>query len=490
MPKARHAKKKFIDPKVDNVVTFTLVHRSQKDPLVTDETAPQHVLLQTSSKSDIKEKEREFGVFYDDDYDYMQHLKEKEDLFKDFTDMDEFLSIKRGSNVGEGGDLSEDNGEGNSRQNNIQLPSSVFASNVEEDVGVLNRAAPQSGPLLDWDPDIVETLDDDFKHERVFTLQDEGEQGSEDEFDDDFLAKANGECEDGDGDDEDCDEKDFDSDFGGAGDEEDMFAGEEVRSKFTEYSMSSSVVPRSENLRTLDDKFDKFFDEYLEENIGGLDYDDIEGYKAATPETMKHILDEYRKQRAAERQAPDFKMSAIPEEYKYISDNDDNDDGGVDATIERVALDVGRKEEKWDCESIISTYSNMYNHPKLIEEPSIKRKVAPITISGKTGMPKDILGKGLTASALKELDLANGHGDDEREFETETLASRVSQLSIRPQHETLEEKRERKAAVKDLRRERRVEKKVNKVAFREEQARQVKAASSNRGNAKGVTKIT
>ena len=56
-------------------------------------------------------------------------------------------------------------------------------------------------------------------------------------------------------------------------------------------------------------------------------------------------------------------------------------------------------------------------------------------------MPKDVLGKGLTASALKELDLANGHGDDEREFETETLASRVSQLSIRPQHETLEEKR-------------------------------------------------
>ena len=56
-------------------------------------------------------------------------------------------------------------------------------------------------------------------------------------------------------------------------------------------------------------------------------------------------------------------------------------------------------------------------------------------------MPNDVLGKGLTASALKELDLANGHGGDEREFETATLASRVSQLSIRPQHETLEEKR-------------------------------------------------
>ena len=50
--------------------------------------------------------------------------------------------------------------------------------------------------------------------------------------------------------------------------------------------------------------------------------------------------------------------------------------------------------------------------------------------------------------------------------------------------------RERKLAVKELRRERRVEKKLNKVSFREEQTRQIKAASSNRGNAKGVTKIT
>ena len=278
---------------VDNVVTFTLVHRSQKDPLVTDETAPQKVLMPNKSKSDqkvricsdmyissdnshvplrLQEEERKFGVFFDDDYDYMQHLKEKEDHYKDFTDMDEFLSIKERSDKAESGDLNEE-GEGG-RLNNIQLPSSVFASNVEDDVGVLNRAAPRSGPLLDWDPDIVETLDDDYKHERVFTLQDEGEQDSGDEIDDDFLAKAMGGV--GEEDDEDCDEQDFDSDFGGAGDEEDMFAGEEVRSKFTEYSMSSSVVPRSENLRTLDDKFDKFFDEYLEENIGGLDYDEIE----------------------------------------------------------------------------------------------------------------------------------------------------------------------------------------------------------------------
>lgn len=29
-----------------------------------------------------------------------------------------------------------------------------------------------------------------------------------------------------------------------------------------------------------------------------------------------------------------------------------------------------REKDKWDCESILSTYSNIYNHPKLIPEPS------------------------------------------------------------------------------------------------------------------------
>lgn len=32
-------------------------------------------------------------------------------------------------------------------QNKLNLPSSVFASTVEEDVGLLNKAAPQSGNL-------------------------------------------------------------------------------------------------------------------------------------------------------------------------------------------------------------------------------------------------------------------------------------------------------------------------------------------------------
>lgn len=46
----------------------------------------------------------------------------------------------------------------------ISLPSSVFASNVEEKVGLLNKAAPVSGLRLDLDPDVIAALDDDFDY--------------------------------------------------------------------------------------------------------------------------------------------------------------------------------------------------------------------------------------------------------------------------------------------------------------------------------------
>ena len=55
----------------------------------------------------------------------------------------------------------------------LQLPKEVFASQNEEEIGMLNKAAPHKGPLLNWDPDIVETLDDEFQHgeQNVYKLQ-------------------------------------------------------------------------------------------------------------------------------------------------------------------------------------------------------------------------------------------------------------------------------------------------------------------------------
>jgi len=71
-------KKQFIDKK--SAVTFSLVHRSQHDPLQADEEASKGVLVSHMKKDERKEKEQKFGVYFDDDYNYLQHLRDVREL--------------------------------------------------------------------------------------------------------------------------------------------------------------------------------------------------------------------------------------------------------------------------------------------------------------------------------------------------------------------------------------------------------------------------
>ena len=272
-------------------------------------------------------------------------------------------------------------------QGNLKLPSSVFASEFEEKIGLPNRAAPRSGPLIVNNPDVLEvleTLDDAFEVEEVVKGSDLAEEFKEDDENetveggddfDDIMAEMV--AEGGEGSDEYGSERsDIGSDFYGSdfGEEDDevpdlhgrfMFANEETKSRFTEYSMSSSVVPRSEQLANLDDQFEEFFDKYDEEKTGGLDLDEIEGFRTETSKVMDNLVDEFEKQKATERQKPDFeKMKEI------ILNKDVEDDDLKNSEEELETVEVPR--EKWDCESIISTYSNIYHHPKLISEASKK----------------------------------------------------------------------------------------------------------------------
>lgn len=166
--------KRFIDKK--NSVTFHLVHRSQKDPLVADETAPQRVLVpvgdtqaaKTEKKAGDSEKrieeQRKFGIYYDDDYNYLQHLRDVKSLSVEWQRVEN-------TNVSKSSDEKD--------VPKINLPSSVFASNVEEKVGMLNKAAPVS-LQLDVDPDVFAAMDDDFDYDNP-----------ENELEDNFIELAN-----------------------------------------------------------------------------------------------------------------------------------------------------------------------------------------------------------------------------------------------------------------------------------------------------------
>lgn len=67
----------------------------------------------------------------------------------------------------------------------------------------------------------------------------------------------------------------------------------------------------------------------------------------------------------------------------------------------------------------------------------------------------------------------------------QSVLSTLSVLSIRPKDELPEEKRQRKRLLKEYRTERRIEKKANQDAFKEEKKRQVQVSLNNRNNLQG-----
>jgi len=476
MPKAGHKKKPFIDKK--NAVSFHLIHRSQQDPLAADEEAPQMLLQPVDEKK--KKEQREFGVFFEDDYNYMQHLKDRKLVEHDWSEADRFILEKR-----EGGNENKQKPSESSssdlattRVGNVTLPSTVFASKEEEEVGLLNKAAPR-GLDLSLDPDIVAAMDDDFDFEDPDNM-----------LDDDFIMKAMEDVLDGGeiGSDEDGEDGDWETEsgedssecMGGRSEDEDFdevpelqpFDDEETKTKFTNYSMSSSIIRRNKELSLLDDKFEKFMDQYGELDEGALDGEDIRGTLIEEGERMKQLLEETDEERRTRRQNVQKEKEALRRLVTLQEENECDQ-------FEPIQVETVDPESRWDAESILSTYSNKYNHPKLISE---RRTIDKIELSSKTGIPKNTLGRGLTAAALRQLDMENNDGiEDDRQ----SITSRVSQMSIRNKHETIEEKRLRKQTVKEYRRERRLEKKANTQAFKDEKQRQDKIYINNRQNIQG-----
>ena len=129
----------------------------------------------------------------------------------------------------------------------------------------------------------------------------------------------------------------------------------------------------------------------------------------------------------------------------------------------------------WDCESILSTYSNLDNNPVVIgrssrrnrkknkkktamDEESIipEEKPVKIQLSNKTGLPLGVFDK--PNNSEPEADYYN---------ETDTYIS-VNKGEARNKNESLLEKKVRKIAIKEERKICRIQKKMMKEAFRDE----------------------
>lgn len=146
----------------------------------------------------------------------------------------------------------------------------------------------------------------------------------------------------------------------------------------------------------------------------------------------------------------------------------DSHDSELDSMIDSMAGD----RDRWDCQTIISTYSNLDNHPSIVDEGgSVQQKrrtrqLPPvIRLDPRTHLPRN-----------DAVDDKHSGEKSRHEFGAPQLTKPVT--SARRKGETAEEKRARKAAVKELARSRRKVKSEMKKVFASEEIVQQRHAVS------------
>ncbi|XP_003377727.1 protein LTV1-like protein [Trichinella spiralis] len=402
-------KKPFINKKT--AVIFTLGHRSQKDPLISTDASP-YVLIpenepsssaaasgvqsNTLSEADRLKEQKKYGIFFDDDYDYLQHLKDTNELTKLDLSAERYRVYPAD--------------EKNVEDGMIVIPSSLLGCcSAELKVGILNQAAPQPGPHPELDPDIVAALEGDFDFD-----------DPELQLEDDFFMKANL-PEDEKIDDShaeygcfgpkmDFTERHYKRQWSDDGDDDTIV--EDVRSKLSCFSMSSSAMRRSADLKELDKRFEVLLNKQYKDEIEEDECDESE-------ESEKDDLID-----VDEKEKEEIKRKTLD----YLN---------YDEKERTVLIEDEQKKPRWDCESVLKCKG-------------------PIILDKKRGLPIESM------KSKESGDEVYGQLRKRKKVEAVLLAA----SNVRKRHETTEEKRLRKQIVKLERKKRRTEKSINKANFK------------------------
>jgi len=202
--------------------------------------------------------------------------------------------------------------------------------------------------------------------------------------------------------------------------------------------------------------------EYNDDEIGAIDYDAVQAdIKPSTCAALEEeTLDMYLK----EKQDLRAKYRSLMEPQKGIKDNVPRVIDETKALIDKyynefdetIASDSEASEEdeskNWDCETVLSTLSNLSNRPG---------RITRITKAVKK--PHTLLKSVQEDAEGSEEDAADESGDDD-----ESVVELPDVVNFRKKGETPEERRERKAGVKEMRRICRKMKKETKETYKNE----------------------
>ncbi|KAJ3024150.1 hypothetical protein HKX48_005550 [Thoreauomyces humboldtii] len=463
-----------------------------------------------------------YGIFFDDqsNYDYLKHLRP---IGEDATAT--FMEAKGSQKKDKSGGIKfvdDDASEAlTGRKVQFDIPSEALASKYEDSVGMLNRPAAPS--MLDVEPDVREVM---------YALQDE--EYVEEDIDDFFAAldadevpeefhvaareaeaqaKAKEEAADAaEAEGEGAWYKDFKKyqkgvdEFSDDEDSEDEFEFDEAgngggklrnprwdrRTAETSHSvMSSSTMFRNDKLTLLDDQFDQVLGEYSDDEMGELDPEDpsVRGDNLISKGRLEDMFDEFldatevmgHKKRLVTKIDRMGLIDSVRGELKENAMDAirmyEAGEGYMKPTPddEEIEMPEAKVRDTWDVETVLSTYSNIYNRPKMISERTAAGMApARIRLRGKLGMP--VIDAATAAGPRRSAAPARGldsQGSDEENSDDDGEEP-INRGVARSKEETKEEKKMRKQELKADRRNRRVEKKATKTAFKDESKRQGK----------------
>jgi len=207
--------------------------------------------------------------------------------------------------------------------------------------------------------------------------------------------------------------------------------------------------------------FEKMLADFDDDKIGELDDDDVDGEVGIPASTYSHLYDDF-----IEKRKKDWSVKpgiAIKDHVtKYVANYKEETEEETKIEIDRLTWRPERN--RWDCESVISTYSNLENHPRSL-------KMKKIQTSNKIQ-----LRKGRPVYEKEEVNLGIIFEDEQKEEESdeEENITMVQLPNKREKNETKEEKKRRKRLVKQQRRIARQQKKALKKMFKEEKKKQEK----------------
>jgi protein LTV1 len=519
------SKKKFIDKK--NASTFHLLHRSQRDVnndggggmvlWPSPDNAPETNERVLGTMDSIKQELNKLGLV--DDFDYESHLRP---VTGSGVVLDASGKVSRNNHPSARDVVVQDD---EIKEVSRQLESIALTPDcMDDDVALALFGDFDEGDyeeILDdfcitaaQEPDEVEEQEFDYD-EHIRNLMEKARRKTRGEYDgvpveqhavgkshQEYFSSAKP-----------LHGRDNDDDESGEYDYDQLLLGDSP-------GIVSSLDPQEE--KALCEKFEQTLAEYDSDEVGDLDQEceEIRGDRplegdALLETAMDEYLEEKRDEifmegtrRLAEKRrtggssfaalvgkqlvhASDLKdqdldvheeipLDEVLEEAKDILANPVEEPPAEEILIDGKSYFSERTRNPWDCESILSTYSNLDNNPVTIESKRRQKKKKTKQISPEQTLPEDEPVRiQLSSKTGLPLGVLSSRYDEQNE-DDDTMFSR-NRGEARKKNETKEEKKARKLAVKKEREIARLNKKLMKDAFKDEFAKRSEVTGDDVG---------